>query len=421
MRGFLIALILGVAGSASSAAEDPAIVQAVADLGAADEAVRAEALDTLVLIGKRCVPALSAALEDSRRCQGACAALARIGPQAEGAFPGLVHVLQRQPSAALRREAILALAELGSGAGPAVPTLAKALEDPATRGAAVYALGRIGPKAREASEALLACTRDGDEFVRSMAFWAMARVHPEEPRLAEQAVPVLLRVLAGPTPWMRQAAAHALVELKPDTAALWPDVKGVLLRRDASAVAGALGALGRTPGGALPLLVAALGDEEAVVRREAALALTSLGPKAEAAVPALVQGWQRSRSLPDRTAIAFALGQIGSGSRAAVPLLLESLAAEDRILPIVSACALARIDPDDARLAAAAAPVLARALADDDVTLRAEAAEALGRLGAATRETTAALRQALNDPAEPVRQRAAAALRQIESRTARRR
>jgi len=59
------------------------------------------------------------------------AALAFIGPEAEGAVPQLTAALQDE-SVAVRRGAARALGQIGPGAAPAIPALINALNDTAT-------------------------------------------------------------------------------------------------------------------------------------------------------------------------------------------------------------------------------------------------------------------------------------------------
>lgn len=76
--------------------------------------------------------------------------------------------------AAIRRRAIVALGDLGTGAGPAVPALTRVLTDgaPLVRQAAAEALGKIGSGA--AVPALTEALNDPDPAVRKAAAGALA-------------------------------------------------------------------------------------------------------------------------------------------------------------------------------------------------------------------------------------------------------
>lgn len=74
----------------------------------------------------------------------------------------------------------------------------------------------------------------------------------------------------------------------------------------------------------VPGLVRALGDEDAVVRYTAALALGYVGPEAMEAIPALIEALGDEGAFV-REAAASALRQIGSEAMEAVPALIELL------------------------------------------------------------------------------------------------
>jgi HEAT repeat protein len=75
----------------------------------------------------------------------------------------------------VRRRAARALAHFGARA---VPTLVQALEDrePSVRSAAIRALGRIGPEARDALPALVRATEDENDSVREAAAKTLGRI-----------------------------------------------------------------------------------------------------------------------------------------------------------------------------------------------------------------------------------------------------
>jgi len=77
-----------------------------------------------------------------------------------------------------RRRAIAALGDLGTGAVPAVPMLARALadENPFVRQEAAETLGKIGPDAAAAVPALAKALEDPDPGVRRSAAAALAAI-----------------------------------------------------------------------------------------------------------------------------------------------------------------------------------------------------------------------------------------------------
>jgi hypothetical protein len=128
---------------------------------------------------------------------------------------------------------------------------------------------------------------------------------------------------------------------------------------------------GRTPAD----WVKRLGEKAESARIEAARALGEAGPKAKAAVPALVES-MRDASAEVRAAASDAIAKIGDVS---VPRLVESLK-------------------------------------DGSRELRAGAAEALGKLGSSAKDAVPALEEAAKDTSEEVRQAADRALRSIRGR-----
>ncbi len=114
---------------------------------------------------------------------------------------------------------------------------------------------------------------------------------------------------------------------------------------------------------------------------------------------------------PERRAdAAFALGQRGSESKAAVQELIAALKDEHLRVRLQAAVALGRIGP----AAAEAVPALVAALRSSESTLRRQAAAALGGIGSAARAALPALEQARQDPAPIVRQAAEEAVARIK-------
>lgn len=137
-----------------------------------------------------------------------------------------------------------------------------------------------------------------------------------------------------------------------------------------------------------------------------------LGPRAAAAVPALVDALEGRITVEERfsssgpESAAEALGRIGPAARAAVPPLRAALRNDDAGLRLAAAVALFRIDqhPD-------AVPELARLLTNPDHDTRLYAALALKEIGPGAPEAAAALKGLLADDRDPwMRQRRAEAL-----------
>ena len=108
-------------------------------------------------------------------------------------------------------------------------------------------------------------------------------------------------------------------------------------------------------------------DKNSRVAHEAIIALGNIGPGAKDAVPALIKAFeQRDDRDLNFAAIAFALGKIGPGAAAAESELLKKLESKDDNVRLLSASALAQIDPASADVAAKAVPVLTAGLALPD-------------------------------------------------------
>jgi hypothetical protein len=213
-------------------------------------------------------------------------------------------------------------------------------------------------------------------------------------------VGVLLATLAGPTifsgyvlnqkPWLSPAA-----KLKDS----WPDVRAhgaCLLGRKAQ------------PEG-VPLLVAALGDPQPIVRSNAADALAHYGPRAAKAIPALVAALDDSDWFVGCEA-GEALGAMNGLRQAVLPPLLARLSAGTEKQRWCAAKAIQKLGAE----AAPAAPILVQQLSYDDPNVRGKACEALGAIGPAAVEAVPELTKALQDPNQWVRKAAQEALPKIQ-------
>ena len=230
-------------------------------------------------------PALRAMLGDEQAVIRAAAAEA-LGGISPAAVPALIQALQ-DPEKEVRQAAVSALGEVGAEAAAAVPDLVALLPQDGPRGLhVVFPLSRIGPAA---VPALIQALRGRDTDVRSRAAQVLGLIGPE----AQAAAPTLVEVLRDPEARVRVRAAEALWQVAQD------------------------------PTG-VALLAAVLGDEDGVLRRDAARFLGQMGPAARPAVPALVEAL-RDADDATRVPVAEVLGRIGPGAAAAVPALAEAL------------------------------------------------------------------------------------------------
>jgi len=292
---------------------------------------------------KAAVPALAKALHgpDTWARRPAAWALAQIGSDARPAIDALVRALAGQSGGAwsavynTQIHAAEALANIGE---PAVPALLAALDvkDAATRRGAAMALGGIGPKAAlSAVPALVRRVSDKDKLVRLEALAALAKISPSaaaraaEPLAADKDYAVrhavanalgggapgaaLAKLLNDPRREVRRAAFDSLRRIGPRSipmlSAALVDKADPWARRHA---ARALGGAGAT---AVPPLVKALSDSDALVRREAAWSLGEIGEPAGEAAKALLRA-KDDGDFVVRVAAADALRRIRGASAA---------------------------------------------------------------------------------------------------------
>ncbi len=161
----------------------------------------------------------------------------------------------------------------------------------------------------------------------------------------------------------------------------------------------------------LPALIEALGDPDEMVRLNAAYELGMMGA---AAVPALIEIWQESwedkgsagsenESFQHAT---YALSAIGGP---AVPALINALQDENESIRAGAAYALG----DIGNVAQEAVPALTQALRDESAWVRRHATEALGLIGQPVQNTVPALIGLLRDEHYWIRDNAARALARL--------
>ena len=221
-----------------------------------------------------------------------------------------------------------------------VPALTKRLkdDDAGFRSLAAYALGQLGPAARDAVPDLTEALQDSNHKVRSSSAYALGRIGSS----AQSAVPALIRRIGDDEQEVRSSAASALGQMGPAA-------------RDA-----------------VPhLLTAALHDEDSRARVSMASALNRIGAVDEA-VAYFIKGLKDDRL---RNSAVVALGHCGAGAREAVPDLTSFLRDQDIAVRSSVVSTLGRIGPH----AEPAVPELIKLLGDQEVGR--QAAYALGKIG----------------------------------------
>lgn len=188
----------------------------------------------------------------------------------------------------------------------------------------------------------------------------------------------------------------------------------------------ALGQISLSNPAAIPLLEAALKDEEYSVRKTAAIALGQVGAAAQRSVPALLEALQDT-SDPVRREAATSLGLIHPAAADVVPILLQTAKKDpDAHTRIRALTALASYGPEAEsaipdlvammkepigqdnsipqcamgvliKIGAKAVPGLVEALANDNPQVRAYATEALGAIGEPARGALPQIKNMLKD------------------------
>jgi HEAT repeat protein len=376
--------------------------------------------------------------------------IAAAGSQVDVLIRQLDH---RRP--AVRREAIVRLAELGPAAGPAIPRLMGCLRDSdllvrahAARAAcriglppesvvpvlaellqrekqpvcclSALILGDIGPNAREAVPALRTCLKAPSAVLRLHAAEAILKIAAGD----EEAVLALLAALDDKQGDIRYFAINALGSSGIESEQANCAVTGALTDSDTNVAAAAALNLSRMnvcrqpcdvpaikTGGVAVLspeltqLTAELLHASTVVRQTAAIRLAQAGPSARPAAEAL-NARLADRDLIVRVHAARALFSIGGYNAAILPAFVDLLGVEKPNVAVAAAHVLGRMGPQ----AAAALPSLHDRLAASDLLDRLVLAGAIANIDPNDREALAILTGGLRDPEGDVRYLSAIAL-----------
>jgi HEAT repeat protein len=379
-------------------------------------------------IGRSAVPELAQALTDTAsdiHQVFVAQTLRRIGPHAAAAVPALAQALTSE-FAHVRQAAVEALAQVGPAAEAATPALVVALADwhSKVRHAAARCLARIGGASELAIPGLIQLLPDREDEVRGAAVEALAQI-------GSAAVPSLIEMAQARDFHRMQEWLKWRVEfsdwytrpinedfqrepLKALQNARWyfrhAVEDHVRVEMVHEAALRALGKIGPDACAAVPVLDQALADPNPKVRLAAIWALGQIGPHASAVIPTLMQRLV-DKSKPVRQAAADALGQIDPNWASSTPVR-ETLVALAESLKRSGEEGQVAVDAF-AVIGSAAVPVLVEALASDDRILRETAATALGRIGPGAQAAIPALVKASQDSHGWVREAAAQALQKV--------
>jgi HEAT repeat protein len=415
----------------------PIFVKLMAD---SDPGVRIRVMHAVADTKGAAVPALVEALKNEAAAYWACVILRDIGPDAKAAVPALVEMLN-DPRPEIRREAVLALAAIGST--DSIEKLVPLLKDETSRTPATFALGALGQIPPDAESIVRANVKGDDKMLGTVSLWALARVHPQDMKLKREAITQLVARLSDEDPFVRGAAARALSDLPPSPEIAIPIFEKALADADETTTSYMLDALAGMGPKAVPRLIGALkyksmrpqvayilgqigppaapatealaklvNDEDHNVNIEAAHALAKIGPGAKAAVPALIVALEGTEGKPTHAA-AYALGMIGPNAASAEPALLEVINRHDDSRSLIGAWALVRIRGPSADTAAKVMSELLIGLESPVPESRKAAAETLGSLGVHAKSALPQLKRATQDDDKDVRAAATKALESI--------
>ncbi len=339
-------------------------------------------VEPLVRIGAPSIRPLIALLghEESRaRCR-AREALTEVGPPA---VSGLVEELDTgDPNkAGLILESLLLM---GTEAREAAPAVIRQLKAGARKTHEVWHILASSRKdAREAVPWVLAELRSPDSNIRMNAAMVLEGIGCAEGGV----VPALVAALSDGDEFVRTAAARAVAKLPEETEAFLPALIGLLKERtagvdpadDTSAMvrcvaAESLAQLGTKATSAIPALEEALRDPNVLVRVRAGAALWKMEKKAGKVLPVLIEAMEDEDA---RCFVAAELGKIGPNAKGALPALREALGAECRLVQTASALAIVQIEG----VTAETIPLIAERLRGSDRHDQWTAVEALAEMG----------------------------------------
>ncbi len=270
----------------------------------------------------------------------AARALAALPPAPEITVPIWEKALQGADEATAQH-ALDALAALGA---PAVPRLIDALKHKQLRADVEYILGRIGPAAAPATNALVKLMDDKDARVANEAVLALASIGPG----AKDAIPALVKVLqqGSDEKTIFSSSAYALGKIGPDAAAARPALLHLLSHSDRHLALVSAWALtqiqpvsAEVAAKVVPVLVAGLAAPLPLGRQSAAEALGNLGPRAKEAAGAL----RKALSDEDkevRAAAEKALGAIQQPAAKVATEAVKSIAPGDVVVTLDDAVAV---------------------------------------------------------------------------------
>jgi HEAT repeat protein len=366
--------------------------------------------------GPEVVPGLAASLHDPDPYEraGAAEALGQLGSSAKAAVAQLRAALT-DSDLYVRIYAAVALGKVETGCAPPLAVLTAALrhQDAEVRAAAAAALAWFGPRARPASSGLIAALEDREKRVRRVAACALGETGPET-----GVVLALARVLRQDQDFKTRITVLKSLGKFGEAARSAETALRRNLREDPDLADAAAEVLAHFSPPAMDALLDALGNGDCGASMTVPHYLGEMGPRARAAIPALM-GALKEKEGPLRFQAAEALLRIDR--RLAAPEIVEALQGllrEEEYFGIPRkhiVDLLAETGPDPA-----AVPVLAAMLRREDRKqdilvriARYTAVEALAKAGPTARVAIPAIQAMMHKGDTNDRLRAARALWRI--------
>jgi len=294
--------------------------------------------------GVRAIPALTHSLKDEQTQTRVFAAqgLAETGVAAKASVPDLLEVALHDPVQYAAAEAAKALTRIDLAAARQVMAAYLPLlqnQDVQIRRKACAVLASLGPVAKPAVPSLLGALDDEDDLARDRAVDALAMIGVP----ATTVLPALTRALEDKTAFVRYTATrHFAFTLTPPPDS-WPILRRRMHDQDKGVASLAGVALDRAMRESAPK--ASVYAQMIGMNTSTGYALQQLamqGPGAAEAVPEIMRALQDDQALHRYLAVE-ALGAIGPQAASAVPVLTRMLTDDDAVVRASAAEALAVI------------------------------------------------------------------------------
>ncbi|MDD3927414.1 MAG: ankyrin repeat domain-containing protein [bacterium] len=337
-----------------------------------DEGVNYIASTALARIGTVSMPSLIEALNVDGSAPYAARSLGMIGPEAAAAVPVLIEKLSAW-NRSLQWECINALGNIGNASVPAVPLLAKFIEDSGCREEAISALGKIGTHAKETALPFMLDLLKTDKTPSSTRVCIVESM--VKMGAIEEALPELMNMLRDKDPANGCKAQEYLIKGGEKFVPAMLDAMSSSDRLILSRAIGVIGEMGSIADDAVPVLLKILHGNDTVLKYRAARALGKIGPSSYHAIPELMV-MLNSVDWFERVVAAEALGKIGSAAMPAVDMLIKRLNDNSADKRAEAALDLGRMGTT----ASKAVSVLMRCLSDKDTCVRIRAVEALRKI-----------------------------------------